>query len=136
MIGLSPKQKVEIVEEGRYRLMYVDDEPLLFEFEGSWLPLLRCVLSGRIRVSYPKITVDMGAVKFVANGADIMRPGVVSVEDGISPGSPILVVDEKHGKTLAICVSLLSSDEMRKASGGKVAKNANAAGDALWELIN
>ena len=26
---------------------------------------------------FPHITVDMGAVKFVCNGADIMRPGIV-----------------------------------------------------------
>jgi PUA-domain protein len=134
LLEVSPKQKVEIVDADKYSIMYVDDEPLLFEFEGRWLPLLRCILSGRIPVPYPKITVDMGAIKFVANGADIMRPGIVSIPDGISPGSPVLIVDEKHGKTLAIGVSMLSSEEMRSAPGGKVVKNANAAGDALWEL--
>lgn len=134
LIEVSPKQKVEIVEDGKHRIMYVDDEALLFEFEGLWLPLLRCLLSGRITVSYPKVAVDMGAIRFVANGADIMRPGIVFVEDGISPGSPVLVVDEKHGKTLAIGVSMLSSEELRASSGGKVVKNAHAAGDALWEL--
>jgi PUA-domain protein len=134
IIELFPKQKVEILTEGKYEVMNIDDEPLLFEFGGKWLPLLRCILSGRIPVSYPKITVDMGAIKFVANGADIMRPGIVSIEDGISPGSPVLIVDEKHGKILAIGVSMLSSEDMRASSGGKVVKNANAAGDLLWEL--
>ncbi|MBN2122627.1 DUF1947 domain-containing protein [Candidatus Micrarchaeota archaeon] len=134
LIEVSPKQKVEIIEDGKYSIMYVDDEALLFEFEGRWLPLLRCVLSGRIKVAYPKVTVDMGAIRFVANGADIMRPGIVLVEDGISPGSPVLIVDEKHGKTLAIGVSTLSSEDLRAATGGKVVKNAHAAGDELWEL--
>jgi PUA-domain protein len=134
LIEVSPKQKVEIVSEVKHEIMYVDDEALLFEFEGRWLPLLRCLLSGRLSVSYPKVAVDMGAIKFVANGADIMRPGIVSVEDGISPGSPVLVVDELHGKTLAIGVSMLSSDELRAAAGGKVVKNAHAAGDALWDF--
>ena len=30
-----------------------------------------------------KIAVDMGAVKFVVSGADIMRPGIVEIEEGI-----------------------------------------------------
>ncbi len=134
LIPLAPKQKVEIVAKDKCTIMHVDDEALLFEFEGNWLPLLRCILSGRINVSYPKITVDMGAIRFVANGADIMRPGIVSIEDGIIPGSPVLIVDEKHGKILAIGVSLFSSADMRSATGGKVVKNAHAAGDVLWGL--
>jgi PUA domain protein len=134
LLEVSPKQKVEIVSEAKHEIMYVDDEALLFEFEGKWLPLLRCILTSRIKVSYPRVTVDMGAIKFVANGADIMRPGIVSVDDGISPGSPVLIVDEKHGKTLAIGVSMLSSEDLRSATSGKVVKNAHAAGDALWEF--
>ena len=134
LIEVSPKQKVEIVSEGKHEIMYVDDEALLFEFERAWLPLLRCLLSGRLKISYPKVTVDMGAIRFVANGADIMRPGIVSVEDGISPGSPVLIVDENHGKTLAIGVSTLSSEQLRAATSGKVVKNAHAAGDELWEF--
>jgi PUA-domain protein len=133
-ISVSPKQKLEIVSEGKCTILEIDDKPLFFQFEGRWLPLLRLILSGEIRVPYRKVTVDMGAIKFVANGADIMRPGITQIEDGISIGDPVLIIDETHGKTLALGIALFNSEEMRTASGGKVIRNAHAAGDALWEL--
>ncbi|MBD3398396.1 DUF1947 domain-containing protein [Candidatus Micrarchaeota archaeon] len=133
-VSVFPKQKVEIVTDDKSTVLEIDDKALFFQFEGRWLPLLRLIISGEIQVPYKKVTVDMGAIKFVANGADIMRPGITQIEDGISPGDPVLIVDETHGKTLALGVAMLSSEEMRSASGGKVIKNAHAAGDALWEL--
>ena len=134
LVEVLPKQKVEIVGMEKSSVMFIDDRPLFFGFGEKWRPLLRHVLSGELRPTYKKITVDMGAIKFVANGADIMRPGITQIEDGISAGDPVFIVDEKHGKTLAIGVALLNSEEMRAAPGGKVVKNAHAAGDRLWEL--
>jgi len=133
-VNLSPKQKVEIVTEDKCTILEIDDNPIFFQFEGHWLPILRVIISGEISVPYKKVTVDMGAIKFVANGADIMRPGITQIEDGISSGDPVLIVDETHGKILALGVAMLSSEEMRAASSGKVIKNAHAAGDVLWEL--
>jgi len=133
-VSVSPKQKVEIVTEDKCTILEIDDKATFFQFEGRWLPLLRLILSGEIQVPYKKVTVDMGAIKFVANGADIMRPGITQIEDGIASGDPVLIVDETHGKILALGVAMLSSEEMRAAQGGKVIKNAHAAGDVLWEL--
>ena len=133
-VTVSPKQKVEIVTEDKCTIMEIDDKATFFQFDGRWLPILRIIISGELSVPYKKVTVDMGAIKFVANGADIMRPGITQIEDGISSGDPVLIVDETHGKILALGVAMLSSEEMRAASGGKVIKNAHAAGDVLWEL--
>ncbi len=133
-VPISPKQKVEIVTRDKCTIMYLDDKPILFEFKDRWLPLLRLIIDGSISVPYKKVTVDMGAIKFVSNGADIMRPGVSSIEDGIEKDDLVLVVDENHGKILALGIALLDSSGMRSASGGKIIKNAHAAGDVLWEL--
>lgn len=132
-VEVTPKQKVEIVWlTDKYPVMYVDDVPLLFEFEGKWLPLMKLVMQ---KNPYKKVTVDMGAIKFVAAGADIMRPGVVAIEEGISAGDVVSIVDQKFGKVLAIGIALFNSADMRAATGGKVVKNAHAAGDKLWELL-
>jgi len=133
-VSVSPKQKLEIVTQDKCTMLYVDDVSLLFQFGERWLPLLRCILLGEISVPYKKVTVDMGALKFVANGADIMRPGITQIEDGISIDDPVLIVDEKHGKILALGIAMFNSQDMRAASSGKVIKNAHAAGDALWEI--
>ncbi len=133
LISVSPKQKVEIVNAEKQTILYVDDSPTLFQFEGRWFPLLKLILSGEIPVQYKRITVDMGAIKFVANGADIMRPGITDIEDGFLSGDPVLIIDETHKKVLALGIALFNSQEMRALSSGKVIRNAHTVGDVLWE---
>jgi PUA-domain protein len=129
-LELSPKQKFEIISN-KHTLLYIDDKPRFFQFGERWLPSLRLLMENN---PYRKVAVDMGAIKFVASGADIMRPGVTRIDEGISAGDPVAVVDEKYEKILAIGIALYSSEEMRSLSSGKVVKNAHAAGDKLWEL--
>ncbi|MHA1216355.1 MAG: PUA domain-containing protein, partial [Candidatus Thorarchaeota archaeon] len=106
-----------ILDDGS-RVMLLNGEILFFERDGRMLPTLRAVLAGY--VSVPRVTVDMGAVRFVVNGADVMRPGVTAVDDGIEEGSVVAVVDERHGKPLAIGVAIFDSEAMRQAKSGKV----------------
>jgi PUA domain protein len=47
----------------------------------------------------------------------------------------ILIVDERHGKPLAIGLSLCSSEEMKTADRGKVVKNLHYVGDRIWACI-
>ena len=76
----------------------------------------------------------MGAVRFVINGADIMRPGITSFDEGIQKNDFVVVVDETHNKPLAVCVSLFSSEELLGVDSGKVLKNIHYVGDKLWNL--
>ncbi len=120
-----------ILDDGS-RVMLLNGEILFFERDGRMLPTLRAVLAGY--VSVPRVTVDMGAVRFVVNGADVMRPGVTAVDDGIEEGSVVAVVDERHGKPLAIGVAMFDSETMRQAKSGKVVLSRHHIGDALWEF--
>ncbi|MHA1961675.1 MAG: PUA domain-containing protein [Candidatus Thorarchaeota archaeon] len=83
-------------------------------------------------VTLPRIVVDMGAVKFVANGADIMRPGVTHADDGIQEGSVVAIVDETHGKPLAVGTAIMSTQEILAADKGKVALSKHHINDDLW----
>ncbi|MHA1771269.1 MAG: DUF1947 domain-containing protein [Candidatus Thorarchaeota archaeon] len=105
---------------------------LFFEIDGKMFPSLRAVLEGYITL--PEVVVDMGAVKYVVNGADVMRPGVTSIPNGIQPGSVVAIVDERHGKPLALGVAVMGSEEMRAASGGKVVYSKHHIGDDVWEF--
>lgn len=107
------------------------DGPLFF-YEGERLvPTLRLLLDDLI---LPVVVVDMGAVRFVTNGADVMRPGITSVDDGIDRGDFVVVVDETYGKPLAVCESLLCSEDLRAADSGKVLRNVHYVGDKLWNF--
>jgi PUA domain protein len=128
-IGSETQFEEGILDDGS-RVLLLNGAIVFFESEGRMLPTLRALLDGIITI--PRVVVDMGAVKYVANGADIMRPGIVSVQDGIAEGSIVVVVDEKHGKPLAVGVSTMSSDGLRAASGGKVIVSKHHIGDEVW----
>jgi PUA-domain protein len=125
--------RVELAEmDAPFQLYLVDKKPLLMR-RGDWVfPTVR----GAIERPFDgrTIAVDMGAVPFVAKGADVMRPGVVSVTDDVKKGSPAIVVDERHRKPLAVVVALLDGPALRAESRGKVAKMVHHVGDTLWVL--
>jgi PUA-domain protein len=126
-------ERVEMAElDAPFVLYLVDKKPLLMRREGWAFPTVR----GAIERPFPErtITVDMGAVPFVAKGADVMRPGIVSVTDDVKKGSPAIVVDERHRKALAVVVALLDGPALRAETKGKVAKTVHHVGDLLWAL--
>ncbi len=124
------KGKIEIVED-EVTLILLEGKPVLFEYEGKWLPSLHVLQEKQL---LKKITVDMGAIKFVSSGADIMRPGITKIDDGLKAGDAAVVVDETHGKALAVGIVLLSSEELRAADKGKVVKNIHYVGDIIWNF--
>ena len=95
-------------------------------------PTIHALLDGKVIL--PQVTVDMGAVRYVVNGADIMRPGITNIDEGIQEGSVVAIVDERHGKPLAIGISKFSTDDMRVAESGKVVKSIHYVNDALWDF--
>ncbi|MCA1813905.1 MAG: RNA-binding protein [Halobacteriales archaeon] len=78
------------------------------------------------------VTVDMGAVKFVNNGADIMGPGIVEADVALQPGDLLWVRDERNKRPLAVGQALVPGTEMAKQPGKKV-KNLHRVGDPLWD---
>jgi PUA domain protein len=65
-------------------LLVVENEPLFFQhFDGPFIPTLR--LLHKFPEMMKKVQVDMGAIKFILSGADIMCPGLTSTGEGIDP---------------------------------------------------
>src|SRR5512136_3046098 len=125
--------RVELAEmDAPFQLYLVDRKPLLMRREGWVFPTVR----GAIERPFPErtIAVDMGAVPFVAKGADVMRPGIVSVTPDVRKGSPAIVVDERHRKALAVVVALLDGPAIMAEAKGKMAKTVHHVGDLLWAL--
>jgi len=125
--------RVEMAEiEAPFSLYLVDRKPLLMKRGGWVFPTVK----GAIERPFPErtIVVDTGAVPFVAKGADVMRPGIVSVTDDVKKGSPAIVVEERHRKALAVVVALLEAPAIRAEATGKMAKTVHHVGDTLWAL--
>lgn len=116
------------LEDGR-EVILVNGKPFLLKTSDGLFP----TLTSLDRIPLKRVIVDMGAVPHVVGGADIMAPGVVTADEGIMPGDGVVIVDEKHGKPLAIGLALAASAAM-KAPKGRVVKNLHYVGDGVWQL--
>ena len=114
------------------RIFIVDGIPLAAEKRGEVFPLLT---AGEIMRALPALVVDMGAVPHICNGADVMAPGVVELKGDFQEGALVKVLDERHGKAIAIGKALYASDDIRGMRKGKVVKNLHYVGDKLWKLV-
>jgi PUA-domain protein len=124
-LEFSKKDKIDKDEN----IILVNNEPLFFYHDNMLMPSLKQLLKNNF---LKKITVDMGAVKFVVSGADIMRPGITRIDEGIQKNEIISVIDMNHSKPLAIGIALFSGDDIQKMTSGKVIKNLHWVGDKFW----
>ncbi len=137
-LTLSKKDVVEEVTNELGRFLVVNNTPWLFSpagedsgSDGILLPHLKLLLEHPGLL--PHVTVDMGAVRFVVNGADVMRPGVTAIAAEVKKGELVVVVDETHTKPLALGRALMDAQAMRAATGGKVVQSLHYVGDKVWK---
>ncbi|MEA3199435.1 MAG: hypothetical protein QOE90_863 [Thermoplasmata archaeon] len=80
------------------------------------------------------VTVDMGAVKFVNNGADVMAPGITEADPSIQPGDLVWIRDEKNKVPLGVGEALIPGAQMPRGPKGKAVKALHHVGDEMWNL--
>ena len=81
---------------------------------------------------FPSVTVDMGAVKFMCKGANLMRPGIRSFTE-FDKDKLVCIVEESQHKFLAVGKSVVSSQEVGSMDKGEVLKNLHYISDKFWE---
>jgi PUA domain protein len=126
--GADSYELVEIADE-EIDLVLADGEPYAVYFDDEPAPTVRG--ANAADPTRRIVTVDAGAVSFVSDGADVMRPGIVDVTDDVDPGDLVLVAEEAHGKVLAIGRARVPSSEMLGDSG-KVVDSIHHVGDELY----
>lgn len=82
---------------------------------------------------FPNVMVDMGAVKFMCKGANVMRPGIKSFSE-FEKDKLVCVVEESKQKFLAVGKSMVSSSELEAMDKGEVVKNLHYISDKFWEV--
>ncbi|MFQ5710660.1 MAG: PUA domain-containing protein [Candidatus Geothermarchaeales archaeon] len=125
-------ERAEIIGGDTLSLFVVNDEPLILfdDDEGIYVPFIASV--GKF-VFCPSVVVDMGAVPYVVNGADVMAPGIVSCGE-FERGDIVCVKTERHERVIATGYSMMSSGEIRSIKKGKAVKNVHYVGDRYWKL--
>ncbi len=116
------------LEDGK-DIIIIDGRPAFIKKDGDFMPLIFFA----DRLSMKKVTVDMGAVKHITDGADVMAPGVVNVDKSIAKGEIVNIEDEKNNKTIALGNALKDGPSLI-GEKGKVIENKHHVGDELWDL--
>jgi PUA domain protein len=83
---------------------------------------------------FPQAIVDEGAIRFLLNGADVMRPGIRKFDEWGPAGKMIVVREEKKGRAIAVGPSLVASSEAKGMTKGGCIKNLHHVGDRYWNL--
>ena len=83
----------------------------------------------------PSALVDMGAIPYVCNGANVMAPGIMDIEGDFEKNGLLVIRDVKHKKALGIGAAICSSAEMRELKKGKAILNLHYVGDKIWAAI-
>ena len=134
---INSQWKIELPKQKNVKTHDVNEKGLIITGNGitavkigdDILPFLDDI---PILEKFPYVTVDMGAVKFVCKGANIMRPGITKFSD-FESGEIVCIVEESQNKFLAVGKAEMSSKELEGIKNGEVIKNMHYISDIFWE---
>ena len=123
----------ELVEltDSPFDLVLVDGDPDVLYYEDE--PFVTVRGANEHPPERGMVTVDAGAISFVSDGADVMRPGITEADENISEGDLVVIAEETHGKALGVGRALVDGSEM-VGDSGKVVKSLHHVGDDLYEF--
>jgi PUA domain protein len=101
----------------------------ILKVDGDYLPFLS---ETEALEKFPSVTVDMGAVKFMCKGANLMRPGIKEFGE-FEKDKLVCIVEESQHKFLAVGKSMVSSAELENMDKGEIIKNIHYISDRFWE---
>lgn len=119
-------------EAGEMRVLIRDEEAFALVLGEAIAPTVRGLLAFPAEKRF--VTVDMGAVPFVYNGADVMAPGIVDADPAIRVGDFVWVRDEKNRRPLAVGRAIMDGPTMAREERGKAVETIHHVGDDLWRL--
>jgi len=125
------EEKIDVADCKDRKVLLLDKEPLATFFDEKVFPTIDGFLSMEATKRY--VTVDMGAVKFVYNGADIMAPGIVDADENIEEGDLVWVREVEHEKPLAVGIAMTDGEVMIQSDKGKVVKSLHHVGDEIFD---
>jgi len=128
----TDKVNVEVFETESAEIFLINAKPLLVKAEENIYPTLKF---DEYFQTAPKVVVDMGAVPYVCNGANIMAPGIKRYEGQFAKNDIVIVVDEKHRRSIAIGEILYDADNVKNVRQGTVVNNLYYVGDKTWNLL-
>ncbi|KAH6582665.1 hypothetical protein BASA61_008415 [Batrachochytrium salamandrivorans] len=132
---IAGQTKVKNSVQRNFRIKIVEQFPLLEPHIDELIPkkdpvfLVKCL---------DRIQVDRGAIKFVLKAADIMCPGVTSPggqlpSENLPVDSVVAIYAEGKQHAVAVGMTKMTTDDMKKINKGVGIINAHFLNDGLWK---
>jgi malignant T-cell-amplified sequence len=102
----------------------------ILKINDEYMPFLS---ETQLLEKFPYVMVDMGAVKFICKGANVMRPGIKKHNE-FEKEKIVCIIEESQHKFLAVGKSLVASSELERIEKGEVVKNMHYISDKFWEV--
>ena len=134
---VSRQWKIELPKIKNLKFHHMEEDIIVItgtnlkaiKIEDAYIPFLTEI---DILKKFPYVMVDMGAVKFMCNGANAMRPGITKYSE-FEKDQLVCIVEESQNKFLAVGRSCVPSSEMGKLTKGEIIKNMHYISDKYWE---
>ena len=128
-----PKTKNLMVYHITDDVLYIAGEDLkALKIGKTYVPFLTDTIAlGK----FPRIIVDMGAVKFVCNGANVMRPGITKFSGEFKEGDIVCITEESRNTFLAVGLASVPSSEALTMKKGQILENIHYVSDAYWDIV-
>jgi PUA-domain protein len=126
------KANVEMVQTESIKLFLTNGKPILAQTGENIYPTLTFK---EFLDHAPKVTVDMGAVPYICKGANVMAPGIRGFNGQFQKGDIVMIIDEKHGKPIALGETLYDTEQAKSVSQGIIIKNIHYVGDKTWNHL-
>ncbi|MEM0173582.1 MAG: DUF1947 domain-containing protein, partial [Sulfolobaceae archaeon] len=127
--GFNIEGKIELGKDKKERYYFVND---VLAFIGDELIPTLCAVT-KLKLELPYVTIDEGAVRAVANGADLFVPGILEYNCECKVGD-IILVKTKTGLPVAIMKVVMDKKSAIETKKGKFAINLHYVGDKIWEM--
>ena len=136
---VSKQWKQELPKIKNLKVHFIDNNSQLIvggdltilKINDDYLPFLN---QNQVLEKFPNVVVDMGAVKFMCNGANVMRPGIKKYSN-FQKDDVVCVIEESQHKFLSVGKALTDSSELETMSKGEVIKNIHYISDKYWEIF-
>ncbi len=135
---VSKRWKIDIPKVKNLKVYQIEDNLQLItgkdikilKKDDDYLPFLS---ESQMLKKFPFVQVDMGAVKFMCKGANVMRPGIKKFSE-FSKDEIVCVMEESQNKFLAVGISKIDSSKLDEIKTGEILINLHYISDKSWEI--
>jgi PUA domain protein len=130
-LGKIPVEHIAL--DDKSELYFVQNELWLVQLEAAMFPGLPALIANNVQL--PQVMVDMGAVPHIANGADIMAPGILSIDESLRVNDLAVIIDQKNHVPIAVGRMRITREVIAETRKGRALETLHYVGDQLWKLV-